>query len=66
MKVISVDGIAASAKTISDGSYPISRTLFVVTRGYPSGPTSKFVNFLRSNEGQSILAREGKIIALAN
>jgi len=64
VKVISVDGVMPTNQTIADESYPVVRYLHIVTRGYPRGATKKFIDFLRSPEGQSLLAKEGKIVPL--
>lgn len=64
VKVIQLDGITASPENISDGTYPAMRHLYIVTKGYPSGRTREYVDFLRSPEGQTLLAKEGKLVQL--
>jgi phosphate transport system substrate-binding protein len=63
-KVIELDGIAATPKTIADGTYPAMRHLYIVTKGYPSGRTKEYIDFLRSPEGQDLLEKEGKLVRL--
>jgi len=64
VKVISVDGVMPTNATIADESYPVVRYLHIVTKGYPSGPVKRFIDFLRSPKGQTLLAKEGKIVPL--
>ncbi len=64
VKVISVDGVMPTSTTIADESYPVVRYLHLVTKGYPEGPTKKFIDFMLSPEGQKLLAKSGKIVPL--
>jgi len=41
---------------VLNGSYPISRPLFLYTDGVPAGLTKKFVDFTLSKEGQDLIA----------
>jgi phosphate transport system substrate-binding protein len=55
VKSVSVDGIKASAATVSDKSYKIARPIYMFTRGNPSAPAVEFVDFVLSPEGQAIV-----------
>jgi phosphate transport system substrate-binding protein len=55
VKVLRVNGKSASANSVRDGSWPISRPLFMYTNGKPRGTTAKFINFMLSAEGQKIV-----------
>jgi len=61
VKVISVDGVAPSETTISNGTYSISRFLFMITNGEPDGLAKAFIEFILSTEGQDIVEQEGFI-----
>lgn len=63
-KVIELDGITPSPETIANGTYPATRYLYIVTKGYPSGRTKEYIDFLRSPEGQDLLEKEGKLVKL--
>jgi phosphate transport system substrate-binding protein len=56
------DGDAAavlpSAATVSDGSYAISRPLFMYTRGEPVGAVKQYLEWI-TGEGQSLVAGLG-------
>ncbi len=64
VKVIAVDGIMPTPENIKNETYPVVRYLHIVTGGYPEGAVKKFIDFLRSPEGQALLAKEGKIVPL--
>ena len=59
-KAVSVNNIKASESTIKNGTYPISRKLYVVHKGDLKEGTFEytFVQFLLSSEGQAIVAEE--------
>ncbi len=59
VKGLKVNGVEASEMTASAGKYPIARPLYMFTDGEPKGLTAKFINFLLSPEGQSIVKKEG-------
>ena len=60
IKPLRVEGVMGSIRSVRDGSYRISRPLFMFTRGWPSGPPLEFINFvLDPARGQSIIEREG-------
>ncbi len=64
VKVIAVDGVKPTTENIASEKYPIVRYLHIVTRGYPTGATKRFIDFLLSPKGQRLLAKEGKIVPL--
>lgn len=64
VKVIAVDGVMPASEAIADESYPVVRYLHMGTRGIPDGATKLFIEFLKSDEGQQLLAKEGKIVPL--
>ncbi|MBN1785947.1 MAG: substrate-binding domain-containing protein, partial [Candidatus Methanofastidiosa archaeon] len=61
VKLIAVDGVEPSEATVLDGSYPISRYLYMITNGEPTGLAKAFIEFVLSSEGQDIIAVEGFI-----
>ncbi len=48
-----------SVATASDGSYPIARPLFMYTSGEPTGYVGKYLNWIKSDTGQCIIAEKG-------
>jgi phosphate transport system substrate-binding protein len=53
-----------ATEMIADETYPVVRYLHIVTKGYPTGSTKKYIDFLLSDRGQQLLAKEGKIVPL--
>ena len=45
--------------TAFDGTYPIARPLFMYTDGQPKADTKKYMDWIMSDVGQCILAKEG-------
>jgi phosphate transport system substrate-binding protein len=48
-----------SVESASDGSYPIARPLFMYTNGEPKGEVKKYLDWIRSDEGQCIILKKG-------
>jgi phosphate transport system substrate-binding protein len=51
--------VRPSPATVSDGSYPITRYLYFYTRTRPSGDVKKFIDWVLSPDGQSIVTKVG-------
>jgi len=64
VKIISVDGVFPTDETIADESYPVVRYLHMGAADIPEDAVKLFIDFLRSDEGQKLLAKEGKIVPL--
>ncbi len=59
VKPVQVNGIIASVQTALSKEYPFSRELYMYTNGEPTGEVAKFIVFVKSTEGQKIVAKEG-------
>ncbi|WP_286934498.1 MULTISPECIES: phosphate ABC transporter substrate-binding protein [Aminobacterium] len=59
VRSIRVNEIAGTIENALDGTYPISRYLYMFTRGWPEGASLNFINFVLSSEGQKIVAESG-------
>jgi phosphate transport system substrate-binding protein len=62
--VIPLQGTAAvspSGETVRDGSYPISRRLYMYTDGEPTGPLQTYVEWCLSPAGQKLVQAAGYI-----
>jgi phosphate transport system substrate-binding protein len=46
LKGLPVNGVMGSAQTTLNGTYPISRVLYMFTRGWPEGDTLNFINWM--------------------
>ena len=49
--------ITPNVETVRTNAYPISRPLYLFTRGEPSGPVKAFLDFALSPEGQDIVVK---------
>ena len=61
VKAIKIDGVTPSSATVKGGTYPISRSLYMYTKGSPSGLAKGFIDFILSSEGQDIVEEIGFI-----
>jgi phosphate transport system substrate-binding protein len=53
--------VAPTIDNVKSKTYPISRDLYVVTNGKPTGLTSDFITYILGPEGQKIAADEGYV-----
>ncbi len=62
LKALTVNNVEASAENAMSGSYPVSRILYMFTKGWPTGTTLKFINFvMHPAKGQKIVAEAGYV-----
>jgi phosphate transport system substrate-binding protein len=53
--------IAPTIDHVKTRTYPVSRDLYVITNGKPTGLTGDFIKYILSPEGQKIVADEGYV-----
>jgi phosphate transport system substrate-binding protein len=58
---VSLDGVTPTIQTVKNGTYKVARGLFSNTKGEPSGLTKKFIDFLFTPQGKSIIEKAGFI-----
>lgn len=58
---LSVEGMAPSQENAANGSYTVTRLLYMNTRGEPQGLTKAFVDYIYSPDGREIVAKAGYI-----
>ena len=61
IRALHVEGVEGSEENTLNGSYPISRGLFMFTNGWPSGDTMGFISFILSKKGQALVKQAGSI-----
>ena len=63
LKMLTVEGIAASTASVADGSYPLYSRLFLAARddGRNNEVVQKFIAYTKSEPAQAILRRHGLI-----
>jgi phosphate transport system substrate-binding protein len=55
---LKLNGVLPSVTTISDNTYPLSRSLYMYTKGEATGAVKMFIDFILSPEGQAIVEQE--------
>lgn len=61
VNVLTVDGVAPTKENIAAGAYPFFRPLFMVVGRNPKEEVKAFVDFVLSDEGQTLISREGTV-----
>lgn len=51
--------VEPTIQNVQNGSYPLSRRLYMLVNGEPTGLIKAFIDFIVSDEGQAIVAEEG-------
>jgi phosphate transport system substrate-binding protein len=60
VKPVMVNRLAGSAESTLNGTYPISRALYMFTDGWPKGDTLNFINYMiNPGKGQKFVAEIG-------
>jgi phosphate transport system substrate-binding protein len=54
-----MDGVEPTVANALSGDYPVVRPLNMCTNGEPTGVVEAFLDFVFSDEGQSIVVDEG-------
>jgi phosphate transport system substrate-binding protein len=55
---LKINGVIPSISTVTDNTYPLSRSLYMYTKGPATGAVKMFIDFVLSSEGQAIVAQE--------
>jgi phosphate transport system substrate-binding protein len=58
--------VIPSAATVTDKSYPISRSLYMYTHGQPSGAIKEYIDWIKSAEAQKLTIQLGFVPLAAN
>jgi phosphate transport system substrate-binding protein len=61
VKNLSIDGVEPTVKNVKSGDYPITRSLYLITKGEPSELERLFIEFALSSEGQTVVDEQGYI-----
>ncbi len=64
VKSLAIDGVEGTVGNAKNGTYPIVRPLYFLTKEQPTGLVKDFIDFCLSSEGQSIAEAEGFISVL--
>ena len=61
VKPLKIDGVEPKIENVLKGTYPIRRSLYVITKGDPDPAELMFIGYLLSAEGQKIVKELGYI-----
>ena len=61
LKPLTVNGHKACPENVKNNTYPLARTLYLLTSGRPTGETKRFLEFLKSPRAASIVEQAGFI-----
>jgi phosphate transport system substrate-binding protein len=61
IKALSIEGVAATEPNASNGTYPIVRPLYFLTKSQPTGLVKAFLDYCKSEEAQKLVAVEGYV-----
>lgn len=59
ISVLNVDGKAATSDAVKDGSYALSRNLYMDSLGAPTGLSKTYLDWVLSDAGQEIVEQQG-------
>lgn len=61
VRIVPVDGVAPTADAVRDGSYPVTRSLTLVTGGNVSPEAAGFLAFVQSDQGRRVVEDAGYV-----
>lgn len=61
LRAVKLDNVEISPQTIKDKTYPLARTLYLVTFGNPKPGAQAYMDFIKRSEGQKIAKENGFI-----
>lgn len=59
VKLLDLDGVAATEENILNNSYPLPRPLLLLTKGEPTGSTKDFIDYMMGVPGRTLLKSKG-------
>lgn len=59
LKALRLDGVTPTAASLADGSYPLSKTFYMVLGRSSSQTIQDFISFVRSQAGREVLMEHG-------
>jgi phosphate transport system substrate-binding protein len=61
IKGVVLDGMTPTQENAKNGSYTVTRLLYMNTKGQPEGLTKAFIDYIYSPQGDDIIAKSGYI-----
>jgi len=63
VKILKLNGLVPNVAALRDGSYPMSKTLYLFTGTKMTAAARQFVDFLGTEQAEKILAEHGNLVA---
>lgn len=57
VRLVKLDGVEPTIDHVADESYPLRRTLYLVSKGEPSSNARQLIEFLHSDPGKQVITR---------
>jgi phosphate transport system substrate-binding protein len=61
VKALAIDGVAATSENARNGTFPVVRPLYFLTKNQPAGLVKAFIDYCTGPEAQKIIISEGYI-----
>ena len=61
IKLLEINGVAPTKETIRSNSYPITSEFYIVTAGEADGNVKTLIDWVLSDEGQSLVEQAGYV-----
>jgi len=61
VRLLALDGVDPTKENVANGTYPLFRPLFLMTRGEPAGDVKDFLDWIVSDEGQKVISDQGTV-----
>lgn len=61
VKILTLNGVESSVENIASGKYLLYRPLYLVTSIRPKPEVKKFISYIKSDEGQAVIASQGTV-----
>ncbi len=61
LKAIEIEEVMPSKETVLSGKYSVTRPLFMYTNGKPQGTIKKYLDFVKSPDGQNLVESQGYV-----
>lgn len=66
LKILALNGVVPSRKTLADGTYPLAKEIYFVTNSSPPRAAAEFLDFVFSNKGRSIAEKIGVLVTVGD
>lgn len=62
LKALAINGVAPTVENIANGTYPMTKSLYLISGSNSKAEARRFIDFMRSKRGAAILRRTGHLV----